>query len=174
MALLKAEGVDGITMRALAMRAGINPMTIYHHFEDRDGLIRALAELAYAEVTAPAVGDALSRARGLLMAYHAKVLLYPSLTLAIFARVSLFPDEARRITKELMDLLSAFGISSERALRWTHVLVDYTHGAALAAGVQPAEVQGNVLDEEGPFEFELGLMELLEALERASGNRSPN
>ena len=164
--LLKAEGVDGITMRALAVRAGINPMTIYHHFKDRHGLIRALAELVYAEVIAPSSGGPLERASGLLTAYQATVLVYPSLTLAIFAHASVFPDQARRITQELIDLLSARGLSSERALLWAHILIDYTHGMALAEGVQTQEVQRNM----GLSDFERGLMELLKAVEHTVGD----
>lgn len=172
LALLTGEGIDGMTMRALAMRAGINPMTIYHHFKDRDGLVKALADTVYADVTAPETGDLPARARGLLMAYHAKVALHPSLTLAIFARAALFPDQARRITGELIGLLSQYGLPSDCALRWTHVLVDYTHGAALAAAVQPADGQGQASSGSGLSAFESGLAELLEALKRAYGNRS--
>ena len=43
-------------MRALAERLGVNPMTIHHHFRRRDGLISAMSEVAYAQVTAPEDG----------------------------------------------------------------------------------------------------------------------
>ena len=165
LALLSSDGVDGLTMRALAVRAGITPMTIYHHFGDRDGLIRELAELVYAGVTVPAKGDALTRAQSLLLGYHAKVLLHPSLTLAIFARPVLFPAEARRITETLISLLREAGLSSERALRWAYLLIDYAHGAALAIAAQSVDdgfpKDGNAAALDG---FKLGLDELLYAL----------
>ena len=104
LSILDADGLDRLTMRALAVRVGINPMTIYHHFKDRDGLIRSLAEWVYADVAAPETGDANTRLRGLLMAYYAKVVLHPALTLAIFARPSIFPDHATRITESLISL----------------------------------------------------------------------
>lgn len=43
-------------MRALATRIGINPMTIHYHFKDRDGLIKALANHVYSDVSPPAKG----------------------------------------------------------------------------------------------------------------------
>ncbi|MFS8056104.1 helix-turn-helix domain containing protein [Rhizobium sp. BR 317] len=166
LALLSSEGVEGLTMRALAARVGITPMTIYHRFGDRDGLIRELAELVYAGVTVPTTGDVLARAQDLLVAYHAKVLLHPSLTLAIFARPALFPAEARRITETLISLLRESGLSSEQALRWAYVLIDYAHGAALAMAAQSVGEQLEDGNAAGPHGFELGLAELLDALRR--------
>ena len=42
--LLDSQGVEGFTMRSLAHSLGVTPMTIYHHFGDRDGLIAAMAD----------------------------------------------------------------------------------------------------------------------------------
>ncbi len=169
--ILDAGGLDRLTMRALAIRVGINPMTIYHHFKDRDGLIRSLAEWVYADVAAPEMGDALARLRGLLTAYYAKVVLHPALTLAIFVRPAVFPDHAKRITVDLISLLSELGLSSQRSLRWTHILVDYTHGAALAVATRDGDERrppsGAMLDD-----FETGLAELLEAFRRSPDHQS--
>ncbi|GAJ97131.1 TetR/AcrR family transcriptional regulator [Agrobacterium rhizogenes] len=171
LSILNADGLDGLSMRTLATRVGINPMTIYYHFKDRDGLIKSLAEWIYADVAAPETGDALARARSLLTAYYAKVVLYPALTLAIFARPAVFPDHAKRITRELMSFLSERNHSSQRSSRWTHILVDYTHGAALAVATQDESTglppRGAMLDD-----FESGLDELLEAFRRSSDHPS--
>lgn len=164
--MLDADGLDRLTMRALATRVGINPMTIYHHFNDRDGLIKSLAEWVYADVAAPVKGDTLARVRGLLTAYYAKVVMHPALTLAIFVRPAVFPDHAKRITVDLISLLSEFGLSAQRALRWTHILVDYLHDAALAVaaehGNERCSPSGAMLDD-----FESGVAELLEAFARS-------
>lgn len=157
--ILSADGLDGLTMRALATRAGINPMTIYHHFKDRDGLIKALAESVYADVAVPETGDALARVHGLLAAYYAKVVLYPALTLAIFARPAIFPDHAKRITRELASLLG----ERNRCSLWTHILVDYTHGAALAVASQDGNVGHQRSSDFMREGFESGLAELLRA-----------
>jgi AcrR family transcriptional regulator len=135
LALLDGEGFENLTMRAVATRANVNPMTIYHHFQDRDGLIKAMAESVYADVATPSEETVRSRIEGLLAAYRAKVVRYPGLTLAIFNRPAVFPDHARRITDDLTDLLQELGLSPSRALLWVHILVDYTHGAALAVAM---------------------------------------
>ena len=157
--ILNADGLDGLTMRALARCVGINPMTIYHHFKDQDGLIKALAEHVYADVAAPETGEALARAHGLLTSYYLKVVLYPALTLAIFARPAVFPDHAMRITNELTRLLS----ERNNAARWTHILVDYTHGAALAVASHGRRGEYQLANEVVLKDFEVGLAELLAA-----------
>ncbi len=166
LALLSSQGFENLTMRAVAMRANVNPMTIYHHFQDRDGLIKALAESVYADVAAPSEGITRSRIEGLLGAYRAKVMRYPGLTLAIFNRPAVFPDHARRITDSLTDLLKELGLSPSRALLWVHILVDYTHGAALAVatdengnGLQPAATDPEHAN------YERAISELLDRLE---------
>ncbi|KAB2754882.1 TetR/AcrR family transcriptional regulator [Brucella anthropi] len=159
LSILDTDGLDGLTMRALATRVGINPMTIYHHFKDQDGLIKALAELVYADVAASETGEALARVHSLLTAYYSKVVLYPALTLAIFARPAIFPDHAVRITNELTRLLS----ERSNAVRWTHILIDYTHGAALAVASQSGRGRRQHSNEIVLNDYEMGLTELLGA-----------
>jgi AcrR family transcriptional regulator len=163
---LDEEGFERFTMRALAARVGINPMTIYHHFKDRDGLIKAMAETVYSDVSAPAKGEARTRVAGLLAAYRAKVVQHPALTLAIFSRPSIFPDHAKRITVDLTNLLRDLGASPERSFLWVHILVDYTHGAALAVAVrgEPERLQSPIDDVDDSYER--GIVELLDALDR--------
>jgi AcrR family transcriptional regulator len=166
LALLDGEGFENLTMRAVAMRANVNPMTIYHHFEDRDGLIRALAESVYADVAAPSHGTVRSQIEGLLVAYRTKVVRYPGLTLAIFNRPAAFPDHARRITDKLTDLLKELGLSPPRALLWVHILVDYTHGAALAVAMDE-KGSGSQLAATDPEHgnYERAISELLDSLD---------
>jgi len=40
--LVNEEGPEGLTVRALARRAGIAPMSIYNHFGDKNGVIDAI------------------------------------------------------------------------------------------------------------------------------------
>jgi AcrR family transcriptional regulator len=165
LALLSTEGFEKFTMRAVAMRANVNPMTIYHHFQDRDGLIKAMAECVYADVAASSQGTVRSRIEGLLGAYRTKVMCHPGLTLAIFNRPAVFPDHARRITDNLTDLLKELGLSRSRALLWVHILVDYTHGAALAVAMDE-KGDGSQLAATDPEHgnYERAISELLDRL----------
>lgn len=164
--ILDAEGFERLTMRALAARVGINPMTIYHHFKDRDGLIKALAENVYSDVSAPAKGDTRTRVVGLLAAYRAKVLKHPALTLAIFSRPAVFPDHAKRITVDLTKLLQDMGASPKHSLLWVHILVDYTHGAALAMAMRGKDKRPQSSIDDVDDGYEKGIAELLDVLDR--------
>jgi AcrR family transcriptional regulator len=42
--ILDREGISGLTIRKVAARAGVSPMAIYRHFEDKDALLNALVE----------------------------------------------------------------------------------------------------------------------------------
>ncbi|TIX89716.1 TetR/AcrR family transcriptional regulator [Rhizobium sp. P44RR-XXIV] len=166
LALLDSEGFDRLTMRAVAKRASVNPMTIYHHFQDRDGLIGALADIVYADVVPPSEGAPRFRIEGLLKAYRTRVVRHPDLTLAIFNQSAELPDHARRITDSLTKLLGELGLSPSRALLWVHILVDYTHGAALAAAIgrKNGNSQRVAIDEE-LGNYERAISELLDRLE---------
>jgi AcrR family transcriptional regulator len=44
------EGVDGVTMRAVAAAAGVTTMATYKHFQNRDALLRAATAAEYARI----------------------------------------------------------------------------------------------------------------------------
>ncbi|ARC88157.1 TetR/AcrR family transcriptional regulator [Rhodovulum sp. MB263] len=168
LALLEDEGADAFTMRRLAERLGINPMTIHHHFGGRDGLIGAMSERAHAGVAAPEEGTPTERIGGLLRAYHRQVRRHPGLTLLIFSRPTVFPEQAERITREISALLAEAGLPDRQGRLWRDILVDVTHGAALAT----AMTQGNAADapagDQGAEDrgYDAALDELMRALGR--------
>ncbi|HLY06546.1 MAG TPA: TetR/AcrR family transcriptional regulator [Rhizomicrobium sp.] len=41
-AILDREGIEGLTVRKVAARAGVSPMAMYRHFADKDALLNAL------------------------------------------------------------------------------------------------------------------------------------
>src|SRR5215510_13876568 len=45
MRLLAKGGPEAVTMRRVAKDVGVTAMAIYHHFPDRDALLRALADV---------------------------------------------------------------------------------------------------------------------------------
>jgi AcrR family transcriptional regulator len=49
--LLDREGPDAVSMRRIAHAVGITPMALYRHFADRDGLLNALADAGFEELT---------------------------------------------------------------------------------------------------------------------------
>jgi AcrR family transcriptional regulator len=129
--LLDESGGRGLTMRALATRLGVTPMSLYHYVGDQAGLLRALSDRVYAEVLEGAgeLADQRAEIRALLTRYHQAVGRHPQLTLAIFATPEAFAGVTRHITDRLTMLLGK--ITAEPIL-WRDILVDHAHGSGLA------------------------------------------
>jgi AcrR family transcriptional regulator len=49
MAELERSGADAFSLRAVGTAAGLTPMAVYRHFRDRDALLVAVGEAAFAE-----------------------------------------------------------------------------------------------------------------------------
>lgn len=128
--LLDEGGGHGLTMRALATRLGVTPMSLYHHVEDRTGLLRALSDLVYAQVLTGSSEplDHRDEIQEILIRYHDTVCRHPQLTLAIFAAPEAFAGVTRRITDRLTTLLS---VITPEPLLWRDILVDHAHGSGL-------------------------------------------
>lgn len=146
--LLDESGGQGLTMRALATRLGVTPMSLYNHVGDQAGLLRALSDRVYAEaLEGPGeLADHRAEIRGLLTRYHHAVGRHPQLTLALFAMPEALAGVTRQITDRLTTLLA--GITAEPIL-WRDVLVDHAHGSGLAlASVRGAKMQSQILEEQ--------------------------
>src|SRR6201997_3875703 len=50
MELLEEDGASGLSLRAVARRAGVSPGAPYRHYADRDALISAIAAVGYREL----------------------------------------------------------------------------------------------------------------------------
>jgi AcrR family transcriptional regulator len=49
--LLDKHGAQGVTMRRVAASVGMTPMALYRHYANRDGLLNALADAGFAELS---------------------------------------------------------------------------------------------------------------------------
>ncbi|WP_229490948.1 TetR/AcrR family transcriptional regulator [Pseudoduganella namucuonensis] len=128
--LLDEGGGQGLTMRSLATRLGVTPMSLYHHVEDRAGLLRALSDRVYAGVLEGAgeSADRRSEIHAILTRYHDAVRRHPQLTLAIFASPEAFAGVTRQITDRLTALLEE--VTTQPRL-WRDILIDHAHGSGL-------------------------------------------
>jgi AcrR family transcriptional regulator len=131
LALLDEDGDAGLTMRALAARLGVTPMSLYHHVTDRAGLLRALSDRLYGAVLqgVDPPGAAVEEIRTLLTRYYDAVVAHPQLTLAIFAEPAALAGASREITDRLGTLFAAL---TPGHLLWRDILVDHAHGSGLA------------------------------------------
>lgn len=133
--LLEESGHQGLSMRALAKRLGVTPMALYSHFADRDALVRGMSDAIYARVVREfelAEGKPRRRLENLLSLYHEAIVQFPHLTMLIFAASTEFSKEVQQINRHLTDLLAGSNLKGSKARMWLEILVDFTHGSALA------------------------------------------
>jgi AcrR family transcriptional regulator len=56
--LADAEGIDGLTMRRLAERLGVEAMSLYHHVANKEEILVGMGELVIGEMDLPLAGTA--------------------------------------------------------------------------------------------------------------------
>lgn len=163
--LLAAEGLEALTMRALARRLGVQPNTLYSHVASKAALVEALLDEVLADVRVSDEADWRAGLHALMAATHAALLARPELVALFLGRGSRGPH-AQRLGMEVGTLLGRGGITGPPAREALRVLVVYTIGFA-AFVVEPgfddvgdpearrADLVGN---------FERGLRWLLEGI----------
>jgi AcrR family transcriptional regulator len=48
--ILEEEGPEAVTMRRVAEQVGVTPMAIYHHFPNRDALLKSITDAEFAKL----------------------------------------------------------------------------------------------------------------------------
>ena len=102
-AVLDRDGLDGVTVRAVAHEAGVSPMSVYNKFENKDGLIvalamRALEQLAEA-IDAPGKIDPVERFRRACRGYRDFALRHPARYSLIFGTGSPLEDRSSEVSR---------------------------------------------------------------------------
>ncbi len=128
-ALLRSEGIEGLSLRKLAERAGVSRTAPYHHFADKNALLCALAAEGFAELEALIAEAA---AGGELRAFVRRYLSFasdnPELYELMFGR-SIWKAGAPE--PELKD------IAYRSFRRYSDYIAALTAGAKLPPGSQP-------------------------------------
>lgn len=124
LALIRADGLDGLTVRGVAERLGVAPATLYGHFPDKDALLGAIADRAWDRfyVEVPERGRWRERLLGWMLAVRARLRSAPELPVLLNA-VPPQPAALLRTTRALGDLLLHAGFSRDEAVRRAQGLV---------------------------------------------------
>ncbi|GAC1326933.1 MAG: TetR/AcrR family transcriptional regulator [Candidatus Dormibacteria bacterium] len=90
-AVLSERGLDGLSLREVARRAGVSQAAPYHHFADRGALLGAIAEQGYLDLaealrTGAEKSDdnALARFQGMGIAYVGFAVAHPAMFRLLF------------------------------------------------------------------------------------------
>lgn len=158
--MLNEVGPNGMSMRGLASRLNVTPMAIYNHFPDRSVLVSEMSDAVYAKVVKDFEGfsgSLQSKIQKLFFRYYQACVQYPNLTMLIFATPEEFSQELKQINNYLKNLLHEVKLSSVKREMWLEILVDFTHGSAIAIATSRDTKKMRSQD----FRYRLQLKELL-------------
>jgi len=137
-AILDADGPDGLTMRRLAERLGAGPTTLYWHVRTKDDVLDLSLDEIFGEVPLPGPGEWRAGVRALLIGWREVMVRHPWAP-ALLGRPMLGPNVLTR-AEFLQATLVRGGFEGVALAAATHGLANYVIGAALtqAAATRPA------------------------------------
>ena len=139
-ALLAEEGLDAVTMRALAQRLDVSPNALYSHVPSKAALVDDVLDDVLAEVEEPdpETGDATAGLHALMASTHEVLLAHPDLVPLYLARQGARGPNARHLGDVMLALLARAGVTGPEAREALRVLIVYTIGfAAFEVRTQP-------------------------------------
>jgi AcrR family transcriptional regulator len=130
-AILDEDGLDGLTMRAVADRLGSGAMSLYRHVESRE----ALLDLVVLRLTGDATslvrtGDWRADLAALAQEMRAVLVRRPNLTVLLTSRAA-SPSAGLANLDVALGILRDAGLSPADAALANHALGNYVAGAAL-------------------------------------------
>lgn len=177
--LLDEQGAAAFSLRRLAARLRVDPMTIYWHINGRDEILDAVVELVFSPVRPAQTGRWHERVADAVRAHRQVLLAHPAVLDLLLTRPAR-STAAWAGAEQAIELL-ADEIGPEPAGRWFRLLMSFANGFALTE--RPAAVEHRVeiarsLDADAPAlaatlaaldthadeDFERGLCALIEAL----------
>ena len=137
-AILEAEGLDAVSMAAVASRVGVRPPSLYKRIEDRSHLVSAILASAAVDLTAELetaaaaeASDAGSRARAIAAAYRSFARRFPRTTALLFADlgpdVAVPQEDLARAARPVLDVATAIA-GTEGGLPAARALTAFVHG----------------------------------------------
>jgi len=128
------DGLDKLSMRALAAELGVMPNTIYSHVSGKGELLDALLDSLLAEIPAPESGDWRAGLIEIMDASRRLLVEHPSLIPAFLSRPTRGPN-ALRLGELCIDLLARGGVEGELAVHAFRSL--FVHALGFAAYEAP-------------------------------------
>ncbi|GHJ48938.1 TetR family transcriptional regulator [Catellatospora sp. TT07R-123] len=112
--ILTTEGADAVSMRRVAQAVGLTPMALYRHFDNREALLRHVADECFAEIarrwsTGIRQGTPVERLSGGVDDYLDFALREPKLYAFLFGErrddARMFPEDFRARRSPTLNLL---------------------------------------------------------------------
>lgn len=175
--LLLDQGLDGLTMRALAERLGVSPNALYSHVENKTALVDDLLDdvLAAVQALTPDSRDPLGGVRALMTSTYRVLLAHAELIPLYLARQGARGPNAQHLGDVMLALLADAGVTGSRAGEALHVLIVYTIGSAAFATRSPLATGEVPLPsgEDHAGHFDHGLRWILAGISLSPGSGRP-
>lgn len=148
LAIVDAEGIDGLSLRKLGRALDRDPMTLYRHADGKGDLLDGVTELVMAELGVdPGAGDWAAELRRVARCYRALALAHPHVVPLLVTRPLATPLGARplgtmRPVEALVELLVRADVEPAAALAAVRLFLGFLYGHVLT------ELQELVVDEE--------------------------
>lgn len=128
--IVDTEGLDALTMRHLARGLGVEAMTLYHHFPNKEAILDGVAEtvIARMRLPEPLPEDWMDILVSLCVGFRNALAEHPNVMPVLMTRPMSPPADAA-VTPATV-LLSA-GFEPERMLEMYHALMALTFGHAV-------------------------------------------
>jgi AcrR family transcriptional regulator len=179
LAIADAEGLDAVTMQAVARRLGVTPMALYRHVASKADLLDALVEGLLTELSPPAGGlpppddrPPRERLRAMGRSIREVARRHPSLFPLLLQRPAVTP-ESRRVRDSVCAALEEAGLGAAQARQAERLLSTVVLGfaASEAAGRFRDHPRGVIDQDFACLERAIGLV--LDDLVRRAGGAAP-
>ncbi|MFC9919667.1 TetR/AcrR family transcriptional regulator [Agromyces binzhouensis] len=129
MELLRAEGLDAVSMRRVAERLGVAPNSIYAHVADKAALVDELIDAMLGGVATPTDDGWRARIERVMRDSRRELLVHPDLVPFALVRQSVGPN-ALRLGEITLGALREAGLDGAAAVTGLQVLLVHTIGSA--------------------------------------------
>ncbi len=131
------RGLDAFSLRGLAARLRVEPMSLYHHLPNKEAILDAVMELMVDEVQVPAEGHWIERLRRAAWSYRTLAMRHPGAFRLLVVR----PYRTERLQEFCDDLLRIYheaGFAPGTSAKLFRILGHWLDGAALYTSEGPA------------------------------------
>jgi AcrR family transcriptional regulator len=148
LAILKAEGLEAVSMRRVAAALDTGPGSLYVYVEGRDGLLEAIFDRIIAEVKLETPDPSRWRAQlhSLLERLRAELVAHPGMAAATMVDPPR-TDVSMRLLENLLGILLAGGLDAQDAAWAADILAAQVTYAAIEAGLRrtdPSALAGDI------------------------------
>lgn len=153
--LLAEDGLDGLTMRALARRLDVAPNALYSHVPTKTALIDDILDdvLSVVAIPEPDASDWQAGLRTMMSSTHRVLLDHAELVPLYLARQGARGPNAQRLGEVMLSLLRRGGVAGPSAREAQRALIVHAIGSAAFTSRRPLE--GGTGDTKGPSRTEM-------------------